>query len=226
MLPEASENVLRQAEQLISSLSGVRGVRIVAGTEGEFEEIHVLSEPGTGGKQIARDVESALLVELGLEVDHRKISVAHLAPDQEPPAARSVRTEDVAGLRLRLTEVEVRRKTGEQFRIGITLQGAGSEFPGEAEGADTPRSRLVVAAEAVLDALRNVVDQGEQIFSVEAARVTEVSDWEVVVVVVGVRAERQFRPLFGISSVSESREEAAVLAGLDATNRWLAGVQS
>ena len=46
---------------------------------GEVSEVHVLAQSGLAPKQLVRNIESALLAQLGLKIDHRKISIAQTA---------------------------------------------------------------------------------------------------------------------------------------------------
>src|SRR5690606_10350911 len=91
---------IQEAERLLLSLKGVVAARVVARPGGEVEEIHLLTTDEVKPKQTVRNVESALLSQLDLQVDHRKISVAqtdirtrpvpepepvvHIAPVSEP----------------------------------------------------------------------------------------------------------------------------------------------
>jgi len=70
---------VRRAENLLTSLEGVLSARVVTTPLGEVSEVHVLAQAGLSPKQVVRNVESALLAQLGLKVDHRKISVAQTA---------------------------------------------------------------------------------------------------------------------------------------------------
>ena len=67
---------LRQAEELIATLPGVLSVRIVPNETGAVEEIHVLTTDMVLPKNSVRNIESALMAQLGLRVNHRKISIA------------------------------------------------------------------------------------------------------------------------------------------------------
>src|ERR1041385_8173328 len=70
---------VRRAENLLTSLEGILSARVVTTPLGEVSEIHILAQSGLAPKQIVRNIESALLAQLGLRVDHRKISVAQTA---------------------------------------------------------------------------------------------------------------------------------------------------
>ncbi|MBU6366030.1 MAG: hypothetical protein KJT01_07450 [Gemmatimonadetes bacterium] len=67
---------IRRAEELIATLPGVLSVRIVASPTGAVDEVHVLTTEAVAPRQTVRNIESALMAQLGLRVNHRKISIA------------------------------------------------------------------------------------------------------------------------------------------------------
>ena len=77
---------IQEAERLLLSLKSVVSARVVTRPGGEVEEIHLLTTDEVRAKQTVRNVESALLAHLDLEVDHRKISVAQTKGRPAPPA--------------------------------------------------------------------------------------------------------------------------------------------
>ena len=96
---------IQEAEKLLLSLKGVVSARVIAPPGGEVEEIHLLTTEEVKPKQAVRNVESALLAHLDLDVDHRVISVAqtkdrqvaeasapkptvHIVPDPTPAQSR------------------------------------------------------------------------------------------------------------------------------------------
>src|SRR5256885_3894258 len=70
---------VKRAENLITSLTGVLSARVVVTPLGEVSEIHVLTAGDVQPKQVVRNIESALMAQLGMKIDHRKISVAQTA---------------------------------------------------------------------------------------------------------------------------------------------------
>src|SRR6476661_1085024 len=70
---------VRRAENLLTSLEGILSARVVTTPLGEVSEVHILAQAGLQAKQLVRNIESALLAQLGLKVDHRKISIAQTA---------------------------------------------------------------------------------------------------------------------------------------------------
>ena len=75
---------IQRAEELLGTLPGVISARIVAGTNGAVEEIHILTSLEVTAKQTVRNVESALIAHLGMRVSHKKISVATSDESQRP----------------------------------------------------------------------------------------------------------------------------------------------
>ncbi len=78
---------IERAEELLLTLPGVLNARVIAGANGEVTEVHVLTTTEVSPKQTVRNVESALLANLGMRVSHKKISVA----TSEGPAAEAIR---------------------------------------------------------------------------------------------------------------------------------------
>src|SRR6266540_3247375 len=70
---------VKRAENLLTSLTGVLSARVVVTPLGEVSEIHVLTMSDVQPKQVVRNIESALMAQLGMKIDHRKISVAQTA---------------------------------------------------------------------------------------------------------------------------------------------------
>ena len=76
---------LGRAESLIATLQSVVSVRIVASENGVVDAVHVLVSGELTPKQVVRNVESALMAQLGMKIDHRKISVATTTARPTPP---------------------------------------------------------------------------------------------------------------------------------------------
>jgi hypothetical protein len=75
---------IQRAEDLLATLPGVISARIIAGSNGAVDEIHLLTTLGVTPKQTVRNVESALMAHLGMRVSHKKISVATSDDAQRP----------------------------------------------------------------------------------------------------------------------------------------------
>lgn len=224
---------LNQVEQLLTGLSGVESLKLVPDSHGGIDEVHVVSTRDLGAKQVVRNIESALLAEFGLQIDHRKISVAqvdrpdiHPGPEgREPPAEAAdaepgLETVPESGMRrLLLDSLQIDRRAGHKVACTVTLRDGEQVYEGEAEGADFSRSRLDVAGHAVLDALNEATLDAVRL-RLEGVTRFEVFGRDLVVAVVHGQENRRSVTLPGISVVEDSPEEAAVLACLQATNRW------
>ena len=274
---------IRRAEELIATLPGVLSVRIVPNETGAVDEIHVLTTDMVLPKNSVRNIESALMAQLGLRVNHRKISIAttlgtpraaDLPPassglsavaggvsSYSPPAAMpavapaampsampaaapyvspgghmggTLRTNAVlapmadaasAGRRvLTFEDVEVRRSRSRGVVCRVTLSRDGQEFVGESEGQESERSRIDLAARSTLLAIVSASKAtmgGERSLALEGSTTIDAFDREFVFVSVAARVGREPVVLTGSCEVRDSAETSAVLAVLDATNRWM-----
>lgn len=214
---------MQRAEELIASLQDVVSVKISATETGSVDAIHVLVTGETPAKAVVRNIESALMAQLGLRVDHRKISVAATSRRATPGEMVPVVEGSKATNRpIYFEDVEVRGSRARGVTCKVTLRIGGEQFAGEAEeGVQSDRSRVDVAARAALMALTLAGPTGG-IFSLEGARVIGAFDREFVFAAVMARSGREQVLLTGSCEIRDSAETAAVLAVLDATNRWMA----
>jgi len=219
---------LQRAEELIASLQDVVSVRITATDSGSVDAIHVLVTGDTPPKQIVRNIESALMAQLGLRVDHRKISIAATSQRPTPqhtsavaPPVTVIEPSTVMGRPVYFEDVEVRGSRTRGVTCKVTLRVGSEQFSGEAEeGMQSDRSRVDVAARAALLAL-GMAGPVAGVFSLEGVRVMTAFDREFVFAAVMARHGREQILLTGSCEVRDSAETAAVLAVLDATNRWM-----
>jgi hypothetical protein len=224
-LPVAGESpeawTLRRGEQLITALSGVLSARIVANRSGEIEEIHVLTTAAVQPKQAVRNVESALMAQLGLKVDHRKISVAQTAEVRPIDLLEQQAVSDAASHRkLVYADVVIETPRPKRVAIRVLLRSGDVLVEGMEEGVDEARSRVQLAARAAVKAIeKDMVDAGVVL---EGVRVVEAFDRKLVMAGVHWVGGRTSQLLVGTAEIREnqSAEQAAVLAVLDATNRW------
>lgn len=213
------------------TLPGVVAARIVASDTGVVNEIHLLTSAEVNPKQTVRNVESALIAHLGMRVDHRKISVATTVDPQKSAEARDAAVDARAVLgrrRVYFEDVEVRRSRTRGVNCRVTLRTEKSSHVGESEGAESERSRVELAARAALGALVLAEGEGErdavvmaQALSLDGCRLVDAFGKEFVFVGVSARLARDAVLLTGSCEIKDSPETAAVLAVLDATNRWI-----
>ena len=216
---------LQRAEELIASLQDVVSVRISPTESGSVDTIHVLVTGETPAKQMVRNIESAMMAQLGLRVDHRKISIAATSKRPATPApaptVQAMPATKIGDRPVYFEDVEVRGSRVRGVTCKVTLRVGSELFVGEAEeGLQSDRSRVDVAARAALAALATV-GPAAGIFSLEGAKVITAFEREFVFAAVMARQSREQVMLTGSCEVRDSAETAGVLAVLDATNRWL-----
>ena len=211
---------VRRAENLLTSLEGVLSARVVTTPLGEVSEVHILAQAGLQAKQLVRNVESALLAQLGLRVDHRKISIAQTAEVRpietlerhavrERSLQRTVLFEGVA--------IQPGRRPARQM-VQVSLSVGGRTEAAEEESADSVRGRVEAAARATVALLDRLLEKGS--LALEGARLVQTMDRDLVFAGVQAMSGRDTVLLTGTAQVKEHPERAAVLAVLDATNRW------
>lgn len=156
------------------------------------------------------------------------------APEISSGARKSGRATDTGGMgvyvpvpglegprrRIYFEDVEVRGSRARGVSCRVSLMKDGTSFVGEARGVDGDRARLELAARAACLAIGDA-DAKDRQFGLEGVRVFEAFDRRFIFVGVTVRYGRNVRLLAGTCEVIDSAETAAVLAVLDATNRWL-----
>jgi len=223
--PATSESVpdpwgVRRAENLLTSLEGILSARLVTTPLGDVSEVHVLAQAGLSPKQLVRNIESALLAQLGLKIDHRKISIAQTA-DVKPIEAleRDAVRDRVLQRTLLFENLQVapgRRQ--HRILITVTLSYRGQTETAEEETSDTPRSRVEGAAKASVMVLDRLLTESS--IALEGAKIVEAFDRQFAFVAVQGLGGRETILMTGTSEIKESAERAAVFAVLDATNRW------
>lgn len=211
---------VRRAENLLTSLEGVLSARVVTTPLGEVSEVHVLAQAGLQPKQLVRNIESALLAQLGLKVDHRKISIAQTADVKPIDVVEKAVVRERALRRAALFEALFVAPGKRPHRVSITvsLSFAGRTGTAEEETSDTPRSKVEGAARAAVHVLDQLLS--DHSVALEGAKLIDAFDRQFVLVAVQGLGGREAVLLIGTAEIKESAERAAVFAVLDATNRW------
>jgi len=226
---------IEDAERLLMSLKGVVSARLVTRPGGEVEEIHLLTTEEVTAKQTVRNVESALLAHLDLAVDHRKISVAQTkersAAVEPPEPAVRLLPEPPAGLnRLLFHAHQVETERSHQVKHRVEIEWRGERHGGTASAADLPRPRLEAVSRATLAAveaaLTKELESGSGpgvTLALDGVKVVDAFDRKFVLVAVNAMSGRDVTPLAGATVVEVSSDRAAILATLQATDRWVRG---
>ncbi|MEO8636124.1 MAG: hypothetical protein ABI587_12675 [Gemmatimonadales bacterium] len=211
---------VRRAENLLTSLEGVLSARVVTTPLGEVSEVHILAQAGLAPKQLVRNIESALLAQLGLKIDHRKISIAQTADVRPIEVVEKGVVRERAMRRAALFEslFVAPGKRPHRVSLAVTLSFGGRTASSEEESSDTPRSKVEAAARAAVGVLDQLLS--DHSVALEGAKIIDAFDREFVIVAVQGLGGREAVLLIGTAEVKESAERAAVFAVLDATNRW------
>ena len=187
---------------------------------GEVSEVHVLTTSDVQGKQVVRNIESALMAQLGLKIDHRKISVAQTADVRPIEQLQEEAVKTRAERRVVMFQgLEVRPGPRPQrvvVRVKLSFEGKDAEA--EEQGTDTMRNRVEAAARATALCLDELLPDNS--IALEGAQIIEAFDRKFVFVAVHGLGGREAQLLTGTCEIRESGERSAVLAVLDATNRW------
>lgn len=231
---------IQEAERLLMSLNGVVSARVVARPGGEIEEVHMLTTAEVKPKQTVRNVESALLAQLNLSVDHRKISVAQTdrkkkedvpaAPEPVLPIQIVPEPEATAQQsRLLFYSHQVETERSNQVKHRVEIEWLGDKYVGEASAADLPRPKLEAVSEATLQAVEQALQaklpEGRRSvsLSLDGVKIVEAFDRKFTLVAVNAIQGRDVARLAGTTVADESTDRAAILATLQATDRWVRG---
>lgn len=228
------------AERLLSSLAGVVSAHVVVDATGDLVEVHILSSPQLHPKQMVRNVESALSAGLGIQIDRRIVSVAQIRSDIESnghssghdgptlgSGAHAIEDEEqdldanLAAPPPRLEFVRYQsHRDAERCSCEVILRAGESEMAGIGEGPDTAAGRAEAAVRAVFRAIEEA--RSDLRLELEAAVISSSRGRNFVIVAAHAILDRGSVSLAGAASLARSPEEAAILAALQATNRWSA----
>jgi hypothetical protein len=197
-------------ESVIRSLTCVQSVRVVTGKGDAIEEIHVLTDSSRAPKQLVRDVESALMAEFGLELDHKKVSIAQT---QNGKRSRFVES------RLKLSDVSI-SLNGTQAGAAVRLACNGT-YMGQASGHSAGHGQLRLIATATLQAIQSRGGPDTALVLDDLNPSVNLSGQTVVVVSVNMIGPRGEELLIGSAMVKQDLWKAVVNATLDAINRRL-----
>jgi hypothetical protein len=215
-------------EVLLSALTGVLAARVTVSTLGRIEEVHVLADARLHPKQIVRNVESALSAGLGMSVDRRLISVAQVKADEgqlfegniapsPKPAASAALDESVRG-RYIFVGYDARTQPDLEASVRVTIRRDNEVFSGTGNGPSTTLGRAQAAARAVFAAIATARRDND--LDLEGVTTVDTNGRSYILVAATAIAGRHSRPLTGVANLHRSPEEAAILASLQATNRW------
>lgn len=203
---------IQEWEQAIKQIKSVIAARVNVNSQGEIEEVHILAGSRRAPKQIVRDVESILVAQFNLQIDHKKISVAQVDDDEGTSAIVESTRPKLVGVTLRT--VNGMAETKVEFLIGDKL------IEGLAQGPSSSHNKLRLFVEATLKALAPLT-LDNSIFVTEDVGIIQLAKQQIALVSITLIASAGEQSLVGCALVKNDDREAVVKATLDAVNRKL-----
>lgn len=228
-----------KAEDTIRRLRDVEGVSVRAeGTD--IREIHVLTSSEKPPKQIVRDIQTVLRAGLGIDIDHRVVSIARAqpsmptapapaAPVAEPVAEAQAGTDEPAedegarAERIRFESVNL-FVSGPRTQAQVELRWRGLPRIGSASGWSTRDESHTLVAQAAASAVQEFLADPVAL-RVVGVQVVDMGRSKVAVVSMSLLAHRQEKLLTGSCVIEQDTPQAVVLAALAALNRVVAGLR-
>jgi hypothetical protein len=146
--------------------------------------------------------------------------------DQEGPRLEFVSLEDGKHQRLKYVGLSFTKLSGSRCRARVEIERrAGQTTVASAEGPHSGAGKLRAAAQATLEAIKRSVDAGPNAFELVDIKPVRVFDEAAVIVAVTVRYDEKAQHMVGFCVIDDENPlEAAPLAVLNATNRFLGAV--
>ncbi len=197
-------------ENLLNKIKDVLGSRIKLNREGAFEEIHIISNQARSPKQIVRDVETVMLVNCGITLDHKIVSVVQIPENSLEQGA--------ANNRLCLNKITT-SITKEFFEVTVQLSLKDRLFAGKVQAVNSPSRRLRTIAEATLQALMEYLDSDKIQSSIDEITQVKLGENNLILVSVYLASGGVGETLIGTSLIKNNDQEAVCKAVLSAINR-------
>ena len=211
-----SVELIADIEQALSRVAEIRAARIVSSDEGVIQEIHVLADPSKSPKQLVRDIESTIMAQFGIPIDHKKVSIAQLGreslPKEEEEAPRGP-----ARARIHSVHTEV---MGVRAVSTVSLELEGETYTGTAEGPASTTGRRRLIGQATLNAVEKYT-VGTFSFALEDVAIVTLGRERVAVSCVILVTPLGEQALSGSALARQSENDSLVRATLDAINRRL-----
>ena len=218
--------LLPEFEDELKRLPGIIAASVVTGPDAIPNEIHVLAEPGKPPKQVVRDVQSFAMLKLGLDIDHRIVSVVQIGADEFSPSVPSTVDDVPADLELVIPRPAIGsimiRTSGPEAEALVSIASTGGHvFEGRVVGPGSATHRCALVAQATLKALEELLGSTAD---VESSQIVMAGHREAALTVLTVTVPRLGEQLLtGSALVRGDESEAVARSVLDALNRRLVG---
>ena len=213
--------LLPEFEDELKRLPGIIAASVVTGPDAVPNEIHVLAEPGKPPKQVVRDVQSFAMLKLGLDIDHRIVSVVQIGADDLSGAERDVLNPDLLVPRPAIGSIMIRTSGPEAEALVSIAATGGHVFEGRVVGPGSATHRCRLVAQATLKALEELLGSTAD---VESSQIVAAGHRQSALTVLSVTVPRLGEQLLtGSALVRGDESEAVARSVLDALNRRLVG---
>lgn len=214
-------DIIARAEEIVGKIKGISSCKIGTDETGGITEVHVVAVPYKQPKLIARDVESCLKAELGIDIDYKKIGVVvlnrageHERPDEEPVVELPLKE---IPQRFVFLSVNLFISQG-GVKAEVELARGEAEAFGSASSTNPAKDPMELVAEATLNAVMEFLDEGCRLCLFQVREIP-LGDEKAIVVRVGLLRGREIKNLVGSSLISGDANRSVVYAALDAVNR-------
>ncbi len=194
-------------EKTIERLSSVISCKFIV-NEDSIEEIHIVSNGLRSPKQLVRDIQSILVATHGIQLDHKKVSIAEILDER---LKRSYN-------RLIIRSVSV-ESLGNKANVRLVLESGDKTFERSQTGINSIRNIERMLIDMTLRMMEEAYDY-EEAFVFDDIQVISLSDKKLVVIIVNHIDKGRERAYCGSGIVGNNQMETVVKATLDAVNRY------
>lgn len=197
-------------------MRGVLSAYVSLTQEGEVEEIHVLGDAERTPKQIVRDIESMLATQLGVRIDHKRVSVAQMRKTAKLPQAP-------ATTRLKFRSVNL-TVTGVAAEAQVEIERDEVVSTGIASGPSSARNQMRLVINAALRATEKFLSPDYSL-ALEELKIIPVGEEEIIVVILNLLKPREEIRLIGSAIMGSDLKRSVIFASLKALNRYIGKIE-
>ena len=203
----------RALEGALKRVTGVQSVRVVG--EDAPREIHIVAVGRKPSRQFVRDVEALAMAELGLDIDHRIVSIVQIEDPEDRPRLGE------AG-RPSIERVSIGTRSNSEW-VEVTLKWPqGNRTSGTGAAGPSREARARGAAAAVVECLDPTLSERKATLEIDHVTLHAMSSSaEWVLVHTTVYDEAGSTPLLGSARIVDDIATASVRAMLNAVSRKL-----
>jgi hypothetical protein len=203
-------------EELIHQVRGVLSAYVSLAPEGEIEEIHVLGDAERTPKQIVRDIESMLATQLGMRIDHKRVSVAQMRKSDKPPQVRAAKR-----LRFRSVNLTV---TGVAAEAQVEIERDDVISTGIASGPSSAQNQMRLVNIATMRSVEKFLPPDHSM-ALEELKVIPMGEEEIILVVLNLLKPREEVQLVGSAIMGSDVKRSVIFATLKALNRYIGKIE-